>query len=73
MSKYLVHSVDARHFAVEKYYLFQANPEGKPKVVVTLLVNEPQGGQILDQLINQGGPVEVELQGPKVVEAHIIP
>ena len=71
--KYHVHSVDARHFPNEGYYLFQASMEAAPKVVVTLRANEEKGKTVMNDLIAKGGPVEVEAEFTDVVEAHVLP
>jgi hypothetical protein len=71
--KYHVHSVDARHFPKEGYYLFQATMDVNPKVVVTLKVKEDPGRRVMDDLINKGGPVEVDMDHTDAVEAHVIP
>lgn len=73
MPKYHVHGVDARHFRDEGYYLFQATMVANPKVVVTLKVKEDPGRKVMDELINKGGPVEVEVEYTDAVEAHVIP
>lgn len=71
--KFNVHSVDARHFRSEGYYLFQATPAMAPKVVVTLRVNEEKGNTVMSELIAKGGPIEVEAEYTDLIEAHLVP